>query len=97
MGQLVVVHHRHPFAGLPLDNDVGGDIGVGGSGEARGWPWVQGADEVGGAGDLLERHTEFAHEDGIALVGQVFEVLVENSVDTPICTGPNPADNSAPI
>ena len=80
VGQVVIVHDGDPFFALLFDDDVGIDVGVGGDGEALGGAGVEGADEVGGAGDLLDGYAEAAGHDGVAFVGEVFEVLFDEAV-----------------
>lgn len=77
--EIVVGHDGDPLATLALDDDVWGDVVVVADGEALGGPWVQGADEVGSAGDLLQWDAELASEDGVALVGEVVDVLVHEA------------------
>lgn len=77
IGEVVIVHDGDPFFALLFDDDVGVDVGVGRGGEALGGAGVEGADEVGGAGDLLDGDAEAAGHDGVALVGEVFKVLFD--------------------
>ena len=80
VGELVIVHDGDPFCALLFDDDVGVDVGVGGDGEALSGTGVEGADEVSGAGDLLDGDAEAARHDGVAFVGEVFEVLFDEAV-----------------
>ncbi len=80
VGQVVIVHDGDPFSALAFDDDIGIDVGVGGNGEALSRAGIKGADEVGCAGNLLDGNTQFAREDGVAFVGEVLEVLIDEAM-----------------
>jgi hypothetical protein len=79
MRQVIIGHHRHPFTALALDDDIGRDVVVGRDRETLRRARIERADEIRRAGDLLQRHAEFAREDGVTFVGEIVDVLIDQA------------------
>ena len=78
-GQLIVVEHDLIGSLVPLHLDVRGNVLLGGVGEGRGGPGIQGGDVLGGPCDFTYGYGKFARHLGEALPGEIFEVACNDA------------------
>jgi hypothetical protein len=65
---------------VPLDHDIGEDVGIAGGIEFAGRVRGEAPDVICGLGDSLDGGAEGARDLGMALAGQVFEMVADNPV-----------------